>query len=309
MNNLPQHVSFAGSQAPIVPEENVGAMAAVSREQSEIQSAIISAKKFPRDELKAYTKCIDSFKRPTMAMASTYNFERGGKAINGPSVDTARELARCWGNIRYGLRIVKNTKTQVQIKGYSYDLESNTFIEAEDEFDKLIQRKVFENGSKVTKWVEPDERDLRELINRRGAILVRNCILQVIPSDITEDVIKQARLTLNSISNKDLTETREDTIRRIAMVFNNIGIPASLLEKKLQHPLATITAEELTDLRGIYKSIMDGNTKAHEHFDFKETETDIPGRESDETNAKLKAQADKVKAANAAKKEGEKDAV
>ncbi len=51
-------------------------------------------------------------------------------------------------------------------------------MEIDDTFRKKIQRK--RDGQTV--WVTPDERDLRELTNKRGAILERNCLLKLQPS-------------------------------------------------------------------------------------------------------------------------------
>ena len=121
--------------------ESAGELATVTREQSEIQSAIISAKRFPRNEQTAFVRAVNAFTRFTMAENATYNFPRGGKTIEGPSVDCARELARIWGNIRYGLRVVKSDGDRLHIKAYALDVETNTYVEAEDEFSKLIQRK------------------------------------------------------------------------------------------------------------------------------------------------------------------------
>jgi len=100
MSNLPENVGFNSPIVAQVGGDDVGGLAVISREQHEIQAAIISAKKFPRDENQAYAKAIKSVQRPSMAESATYNFPRGGKSISGPSVDLARELARCWGNIR-----------------------------------------------------------------------------------------------------------------------------------------------------------------------------------------------------------------
>ena len=162
-------------QNGIAPQQ-AGELAAVAREQNEIQSAIVSAKKFPRNEQAAFVKALNSFRRQSMAEAATYSFPRGGKTVEGPSVDCARELARVWGNIRYGLRVVSQDENRLHIRAYALDLETNTYVEAEDEFSKLIQRKDKLSGA--TRWVTPDERDLRELMNRRGAIAIRNCLLQ-----------------------------------------------------------------------------------------------------------------------------------
>ena len=61
--------------------ETAGEMAAVTREQTEIQSAIVAAKRFPRNEQSAFVRAVNSFTRLTMAEGATYNFPRGGKTV------------------------------------------------------------------------------------------------------------------------------------------------------------------------------------------------------------------------------------
>jgi hypothetical protein len=246
--------------------EGAGELAAVTREQSEIQSAIIAAKRFPRNEQQAFVRAINSFTRATMAENATYNFPRGGKTVEGPSVDCARELARVWGNIRYGLRVVSQDADRLHIKAYALDLETNTYVEAEDEFSKLIQRKDKYSGE--TKWITPDERDLRELMNRRGAIAIRNCILQVLPSDLVEDVLKTAKQTLQKDAGNALERSREEVVKALVVAFDRVGVSVQMLEAYLGHKLDLITASEVADLRAIHQSIKEGVAKREEYFRF-----------------------------------------
>lgn len=252
---------------------------AQAREQSVIQAGLIMAKKFPRDEEIAYTKIIKSFQRGSLAERAQYRFPRGGATVQGPSVDAARELARCWGNIHAGFYVVEMTEEQVHIKGFCYDLETNYRTEQEDKFSRLVQRK--NQG-----WVKPDERDLRELINRRAAILERNCILKCLPSDIVDDAIKTSTATLKKLAAGQLTQNKDDTIRSLVVAFDSIGISKDNIEDRIGHKLENMSADEIVELRGIYKSIQDGNTKRDEHFNIASIRTD---EKTHELSEKLKA--------------------
>jgi hypothetical protein len=257
-----------------IDEREVGAVAATAREEAEIKAAIVLARRFPRDENAAYTRIIKACKRPSFAEGAMYSFPRGNQIVTGPSVQLAREIARCWGNIRYGLRVVSIDDQMVHIRGYAYDAETNAYVEAEDKFSKLIYRRG--RG-----WVQPDERELRELINRRGAILIRNCILQVVPSDIVEDAQRVVQETLRKAAQGEIDQNREDAIRRLALAFDGLGVSTEVLERYLGHPLSAITAEEIAHLRGVYKSIVDGHTRTTDHFDLSN------GRQQSESNAEL----------------------
>lgn len=243
-----------------------GALAVAEREKHEIQSAIIMAKQFPRDEDTAILKVEKAFSRPGNAEIARYSFRRGGAMVEGPTVALAREVARCFGNIRSGFRIVEVTDKHVHVKGFAIDLETNAYFEAEDKFERLVQRKAYENGEKTTKWVSPDERDLRELINKRAAILQRNCILQIIPGDFVDSALTAAQKTLRKMDNQTLTENREDTIRNVLRAFDKLGVSKADLEDWLSHPIEQITDLELGDLRGIKEAIKDGQSKASDYF-------------------------------------------
>lgn len=232
--------------------------------QFEIQSAIIIARKFPRNEDACFQKLMRSCQRTAFAEDVAYRFPRGQKKdengrwvqniISGPSVYLAREGARIWGNIRFGLEIVADDEDQRTIRGWAWDLETNVKTSADDTFAKLIQRKNKE--TKVTEWVVPDERDLRELTNRRAAFLVRNCLLQLLPSDLVDDALATAAQALEKAAIQDPDAAR----KRLVAAFDQINIPVEQLEAYLGHKIRTCSPTEIANLRQIWKSISDGQS-------------------------------------------------
>ena len=248
--------------------KDAGELATVARDQQELQASIISAKKFPRDEEAVYQRSKGCFARKGMAEAAQYRFERAGKAVTGPSVDTARELARLWGNLRYGLRIIKMTDEWVHIRGYSLDLETNTYSEAEDEFKPLIQRKDKKTGS--TYWTKPDERDLRELINRRGAICVRNVILQILPPDLTDLAVETAEAALRKTTKTEVADNRGQVIKSLTGAFAKFGVTPEALDEYVMERAGVLLQdalpEDIAELREVYKSIQDGVVRAEQVF-------------------------------------------
>lgn len=236
-----------------------GSLSNIAREEAELKAAIVLARQFPRSEAASYERLMKSCKRPSFAEGCLYSFPRGREQIVGPSVDLAREAARCWGNTRYGLRIVTQDDDWVHIKGCCFDLETNNYVEVEDKFRKLIYRR--DRG-----WIEPDERDLRELINRRGAICVRNAILQVLPPDVIDDAVRSATETTKKAAAGEIEQDRTSAVRRMVMAFSQVSVSAAMLEQHLGHAIDLITDEEIVKLRGIFKSISDGNSKRDEYF-------------------------------------------
>lgn len=266
LSRIHEAASAGGQTVPAVEEarQHGAPFVQAAREEAEMKAAIVLAKKFPRDESDAYTRIMRACDRPSFAEGANYAFPRGGQVVTGPSVDLARELARTWGNVRYGLRIVTEDDERVHIKGYAYDLESNTYVESEDKFAKRVQRR--NKVTRQTEWVKPDERDLRELVNKRGAICVRNAILQLLPSDVVMDAMARCRDTVQKAAKGEIQQDREAAIRRLALAFHDIGVNSEMIAGYLKHPMELITNEEIADLRAIYKSIRDGNSRREEYF-------------------------------------------
>lgn len=269
-------------QTSVEQSAELAAVSAASKERAEIESSIIIAKKMRRNEDECWQKVNKACQRQSFAEKAAYSFPRGDKEVTGPSVDLAREAARCWGNIRFGLRILRDDETSRLIQGWCWDLETNMKNEFEDSFEKLIQRK--NKHTKQTEWIEPDERDLRELTNRRGAILVRNAILQTIPKDMVEDALYQCEKTLQDKAKADPDATRKCLLAD----FGSMNITVSMIEGTLGHPLDQATPKELADLRAIYNSIIAGNSTWQEYA--KSTEPSADSKPKADLNEQLAKQ-------------------
>ena len=288
---------FQGSAANVGELARHGGTAgAVAREESEVKAAIVLARANQRDEMTAFKSIMTACKRPSFAKAAMYRFPRGNSEIVGPSVDLAREMARVWGNIRYGARIVTEDDTTVHIKGFAFDLETNAYVEMEDKFRKLIQRK--DKHTKETKWVQPDERDLRELVNRRGAFLERNCILKLMPPDFIDDAMDRADETLRLDASGELEADRAGTVKKMVMAFDEVRVSPEMLAEYLGHAIDDVTDRELADLKAIFKSLRDGNSEREEYFVTKKPTVTEPAaqQQSADTKPAGDALADKLKA-------------
>jgi hypothetical protein len=251
----------------------VGQVGTIARTGMEVKAQAVLARQFPRNE----NECVAKMKRGAARMVAAdrerggqpktlYTYPRGGVEIQGPSVYLARMMAATWGNIRTSMRVLEVTATHVHVVGCAWDLESNAYTETEDRFRKRQQRK---RGDQ-TVWVEPDERDLRELTNKRAAICVRNAILTALPDDIVAGVVGEARRALTADSKTALedsgTAERDAAIKRIVGGFDRLGVSPSDLMGYLGHPIEELTPEESTALTAIWASISDGETQAWEHF-------------------------------------------
>ena len=287
--------SDAPAQALALPQVNTAA--AMTRAQYEVQSEYLLAMKMPRDENAAAAALEARCRRPSFAADAEYKFPRGTSEVTGPTIYLAREAARCWGRMRSGARVLERTEDEILIEGFAVDMQTIRIQTAQMRVKNKIQRK--QKGGK-TEWVEPDERDFAELVNRVAAKLERNCILSLLPSDVIEDAIKVARETLQRVAAGELDTNRAGKIKTIISVFSEYGVNKAHIEKRIGHPLEAVTPAEIADLGVIYKSVKEGQAGAAEFFDL----SPAPTASEAKTTTQVDAARAKVDALKAPKAEG-----
>lgn len=245
----------------VAPSENHDLMAVnQSRSMSEMQAQVFLAKQFPRNDAEVYSKSLKACGRPGLAEKAIYSFPRSGKTVQGPSVVLVRELARIAGNITYGVRLVGVDDHYIHIAGFAHDFETNAKVEEEVKIPKKVLRK-----GNVYVDTE-DERDLRELKNKHGAIAVRNCLLQILPADVVEDAMAKCRETMRKAAAGELEQSKEQTVRRLVVAFGQAGVDQKMLEEFLGYPIERVDEKALSEFRQILTSIRDGNSTREDYF-------------------------------------------
>lgn len=244
-------------------------MAVAAREEATMRAALVVAANRPRNVELAKNEIMTACQDPGLAEKGTYLFPRGTTEISGPSATLAREIARAYGNIHYGMRWVESTDEEVHLAAFATDLESGATTVMEDRFKKLVQRKDRQSGK--TMWVQPDERDLRELVNRRSAILERNCILKLIPYTTVQAATLACLETRRAAFGSAKPEERKRMANKMVSAFQDVGVSleqiaawAGLDKSRL---IVALSAEQFADLRAIYASIREGNSRPDEYFD------------------------------------------
>lgn len=218
----------------------------------EIQATIVVAKKFPRNNDECWEKLMQSCRRQSFAKMARYTYPRSGKDITGPSVHLARTAGQCYGNIRYGVDIIRDDDENRSIVGWAWDVENNVRASYPDHFKKLIYRK---KGG----WIVPDERDLRELTNRRGAIALRNALIHIMPKDYIEDASAMCLKTL-----KDNIKDPAGEKKRLILAFGEIGVTVKMLTEYLK--TSEWSPDDLVELQGVIDAISEGHGKHGDYF-------------------------------------------
>jgi hypothetical protein len=281
-------------------ESNIASSTA--RVQAETQAAIMVSQRFRRSESQARQELLNAVKAsPRLAEKATYSYPRGKKQdpvtkewveniISGPSTYIAREAARVWGNLVYGTEVVRESDAERQIRSYAWDMQTNMRCVAEATFKKLIQRSSWKtvNGQreKVTTWIEPDERELRELSNKYASIGERNCILKVIPAHLVDEVLEAA-----SQATKEEAAKHPEAVRaKLADAFLTVGVSVAMLEDYLGHPLKETTPDRIATLRSMFTAMREGTSV----WDDFRTSTTLPTEDEVPQLPKLRELAKKL---------------
>ena len=231
----------------------------MERAVAEAQGKLVIAKRFPRDPHRAWERVMEACRRPGLAASAFYRYRRGATSIEGPTIRLAEELARCWGNIDYGMRELSNRDGTTEIEAYAWDMETNTI--SKQQFTVRHVRDRNENGAKVHEPLT-DQRDIYELGANMGARRLRARILAIIPDDLVSAATAECRKTLKGEAGKALPEK----IQTMATEFGKIGVSVAHLKKRLGHALSETLPDELVDLHGIFVSMKEGHSKASAWF-------------------------------------------
>lgn len=259
MNQISRVENPFGKQ--ITPAAN-NAIARAESERSieEVRAAMVIAKQFPRDQIKAMDRILNSCMRESLANTALYCYPRGGQDVTGPSIRLAEALAQQWGNIQFGIRELSNEGGMSTVEAFAWDVESNT------KQTKIFQVKHWRdtrNGGYALK----DTRDIYELVANQGARRMRACILGVIPGDVVEKAVDQCCLTQSNT-----VDVTPDAIKKMLDSFEVYGIEKEHIEKRISKRTEAINAPQMLSLRNIFASLKDGMSKPSDWFDMVETE-------------------------------------
>ena len=253
--NIPQNMPQNGG-APTFDNINQGTVAIESsRAIAEAQGKLVIAKKFPRDEVKAFADVIKVCQREGIAKKAFYSYNRSGSTVSGVTIRFAEELARCWGNIDYGIKELSQDNGKSEMQAYAWDMQTNTISSQNFTNPHIRETK---NGAKLL----TSQRDIYELNANMGARRLRSRILAILPNDLVEAAIEECKKTLAGGNGKPLS----DRVRDMVVAFDKLGVTKEQIEARIKHEVTSMTADELCDFIGIYNSIKGKETSVSEWF-------------------------------------------
>lgn len=228
-----------------------------SRAIAEVQAAIVVAQNKPRSTTAAMAEMREVCRIPELAERAFFRFNRGGGAVSGESVHLARELARIWGNVTYGLAEMARDdgRGQSEMLAFAWDLQTNarsqtTFI--------VPHVRDTKGGSKPL----TETRDIYENNANMGARRLREMIFAVLPVWFREEAAALCRKTLEDGGGKPLVQRIADCVG----AFETIGVSRAQLAAKVGRQVDAFTAEDVATLGVVFKSIKRGEVQRDDEF-------------------------------------------
>jgi hypothetical protein len=244
----PATVVATASQATAVEQQ---------RAIAEVQAAVVVAQQCPRSLDEAIRQMKESCAQAALADMAFFRYPRAGQQITGPSVHLARELARCWGNVQYGISELRRDDAAhvSEMIAWAWDVQTNTrssssFIVPHETDTKQGRKKL------------NDLRDVYENNANQGARRVREAIFAILPVWFTT----QAKDLCNATITNGGTEPLAAQVAAMIGNFEALGITKKQLEAKLGRPSGEWVPQDLAQLRVIGGSINRGEVSKDDEF-------------------------------------------
>lgn len=221
-----------------------------AHERASVDIQVATAKRFPRDIIRATNNAIAIVTTDVSAASSCgYALPRGGKTITGPSVHLAKILAQQFGNIRAEAKVVQITPTQIVSRGIAWDLENNYAAAFE------VRRSIVDSKGRIY------NADMITVTgNAANAIAYRNAVFAIVPKPSIDKVYMAAqRLITGDLSTEEKIIAKRS--RTLSEFKNSFGISEDEILKLIgKETIAQIQQEQIVVLVGMWQALKDGDT-------------------------------------------------
>lgn len=226
-----------------------------ARAVAEVQAAVVVAQQCPRDLTRAETEMAASCARSALAERAFYRVQNRGE---GASVHLARELARIWGNVTYGVHELRRDDAagMSEIQAFAWDVQAN--VRSTRTFQVPHQRMA---GGKRKALVDLTDVYLNN--QNIGARAVRECIFTVLPTWFVEAAIERCSETLRDGEGKPLPQRIDEAVAWFGSAF---GITQAQLEGKVGRKRDQWDAGDVASLKVLGSSLQRGEVAVEEEF-------------------------------------------
>lgn len=252
-----------------------------SRAVAEVQAAIVVAQQCPRNMDRAEREMTQACSRRALAERAFYSMPRAGEVVSGPSIDLARELARCFGNIQYGVAELRRDDEAgfSEMQAFAWDVENNT----RNSTIFIVPHKLSTRRG-VRHLTSMDDIYLNNA--NQGARRVREAIFNVLPKWFTEEAQTLCHQTLSAMTPAQMQERANTAVAN----FERGGVTLDQLEARVGRPRAEWNADDVTSLGVLFQSLKRREITREEAFPAaRVTEDDLVGASSPNGNGNGRA--------------------
>jgi hypothetical protein len=241
-----RHVGFV-SQATQVEQ---------ARAVAEVQAAVIVAQQVPRQMPAVMAAMEEACSQKALADRAFFRFPRGGTSITGPSIHLARELARVFGNIQYGIHELRRDDVgrYSEMQAWAWDVQTNTRTNT----TFVVPHKRDKRGGPE---VLTELRDIYESNANQGARRVREMIFAILPSWFTERAKSLCMQTLEDGGGKPVAQRVADAVK----AFEALGVKPQRLEQRFGTS-SSWGPLDLAQLEVVHTSLRQGTVSIDEEF-------------------------------------------
>jgi hypothetical protein len=226
-----------------------------ARAVAEVAAAVQVAQMHPRDIQRAWAEMQAACSRSGLAGRAFYSVPNRG---SGPSVHLARELARIWGNMDYGVHELHrdDDRGMSEIRAYAWDQQTN--MRSSRTFQVPHAKMAGGQRRPLT-----DLQDIYLSNQNIGARAVRETILAALPADFVEEAKDRCRRTLEHGDGKPLVERIDEMV---AAFKATLGVTVPQIERRLERKRGLWTAVDVADLGVVFRSIQRREATVEEEF-------------------------------------------
>lgn len=225
-----------------------------ARAVAEVAAAVRVAQEFPRD----YDKARDQMRRAcsTLALAERAFYSVPNRG-SGPSVHLARELARCFGNMQWGMVELKRDDRggESEMQAFAWDLENNS-----RSVRSFINPHVRMKGKQ--RQALTDINDIINNNNNAASRAVRETIYNVLPVEFVEEAKALCQETLQRGNGEPL----HARIDKAMATFARIGVTPEQLEARLARARDRWDEQDVATLIVLWQSLQAGETSTDDEF-------------------------------------------
>ncbi|MET4780833.1 hypothetical protein [Glaciihabitans sp. UYNi722] len=230
-----------------------------ARAVAEVAAAVRVAQDFPRDMSRAVEQMRMSCSQVSLAQRAFYSVPRAGGRVEGSTVHLAKELARCFGNVEYGMRETRRDDEAgiSEVLAWAWDQENN--VRQSRGF--VVPHQIMKAGGRKNLT------DLSDIANNNNSVAaraLRECILTLLPVWFRDEAELIASRTLaGDGTTQPMPKRIADALAYFAREFN---VTPEQIEARLARPRAKWTSGDLATLNVIGSEIGRGEKTVQGEF-------------------------------------------